>query len=662
VLLIAGMGYRLAGAAGPRQRRAITIVVACLAAVDPVLTRHDRQNVIEPYALAAGLLTLHAAWHLADRGALRYVSVTGLLGGLTLLTSEIAFALVVVPLLAAILQRDWPLVRRSAAALAISFAFALSFLAWAAEIGLSGTFVTVQTSTLQRLIGLVQITGLNVPGVSLADSLRQSMSQYSSSYIVLAIGLAALVWCCLRSNTRSGSFLTAWLIASYGLGAYIVAAGTLNEQFFVYLLPAAIVGSVLFADALTAGRGRGRRRRRRLGGARLRLRLAAGIACCAVVLGLSTVSWAANYIGPGNGAVRASQFIAARLPACAAVNASGDAQKYSYLLGGRSLPSFYVGPAALADGVHYFLLAPNAATEREGNMSPALATWIRDNGQRLADFPSPVHRTVQLWHVAASPYDPVADIVDISDGVFINAIGSDCGGYTVTDGATGAFYSGYQALGGKGVVGEPLSRVTGAGGSGHEQLFDGAVLASAAGSQEVHPMPVVALMARRFPAAYRRAGLPPVTAGARATTAERRGWLSNGLIRRAYLGGAADTLAAYAAAVKRYGVPLGPPKATARAGVSQAFANVVLTTPAPGASVRAAAVTPIALAAGALSLPPLARLPQIPPTLPDTQSLGPPEPTSVEPLALTLAAALTLFAGATALVAFRPRHRRKADR
>jgi O-antigen/teichoic acid export membrane protein len=668
VLLIAAMGYRLAGAAAPRQRRAITIVVACIAAVDPVLSRYDRQNVIEPYALAAGLLTLHAAWHLADRGALPYVSVTGLLGGLTLLTNQITFALVVVPLLAAILQRDWPLIRRSAAALAISFAFALSFLAWAAEIGLSGSFVTVQTSTLQRLIGLVQITGLNVPGVSLVGSLRQSLSQYSSSYIVLAVGLAALVWCCLRSNSRSGNFLTAWLLASYGLGAYIVAAGTLNEQFFVYLLPAGMVGSVLFADALIVGRDRGqgrrrgrrRRQRRRLGGRGLRL--AAGIACCAVVLGLSTVSWAADYIGPGNGAVRASQFIAARLPVCAAVNASGDAQKYSYMLGGRSLPSFYVGPAALADGVHYFLLAPNDATEREGDMSPALAAWIRDNGQRLADFPSPVYRTVQLWHVPASPYDPVADIVDIADGVFINVIGSDCGGYTVTDGATGAFYSGYQALGGKGVVGQPLSRVTDPGGSRHEQLFDGAVLTSAPGSQEVHPMPVVATMARRFPAAYRRADLPPVTAGARATTAERRGLLSNGLIRRAYLGGAADTVAAYAAAVKRYGVPLGPPKATARAGVSQAFANVVLTTPAPGASVRAAAVTPIALAAGALSLPPVARAPQIPPALPDIPSLGPPEPTSVEPFALTLGAALTLYVGVIVIVAFGQRRRREADR
>ena len=341
VLLIAALGYRLAAAAAPRQRRAITIVIACLAAVDPVLARYDRQDVIEPFALAAGLLTLHAAWHLADRRALAYVSVTGLLGGLALLTNEITFPLVVVPLLAAILQRDRPLIRRSAAALAISFAFALSFPAWAAELGLSGSFVNAQTSTLQRLIGLVQITGLNMPGVSLVGSLRQSVSQYSSSYIVLAIGLAALVWCCLRSNSRGGNFLTAWLMASYGLGAYIVAAGTLNEQFFVYLLPAGMVGSVLFADALIVGRGRAEAAaapaaaaaaRRRPAPARGGDRLRHGRP------GLSAVSWAADYIGPGNGAVRASQFIAARLPACAAVNATGDAQKYSYMLGGRSLP------------------------------------------------------------------------------------------------------------------------------------------------------------------------------------------------------------------------------------------------------------------------------------------------------------------------------------
>jgi O-antigen/teichoic acid export membrane protein len=659
VLLIAALGYRLAGAAAPRQRRAITIVITCLSAVDPVLTRYDRQDVIEPFALAVGLLTLHAAWQLANRGALPYVLVTGLLGGLALLTNEITITLVVVPLLAAVLQRDWPLIRRSAAALAISAAFALLFLAWAVEIGLPGPFMNVQTSTLRRLVGLVQINGLNAPGVSLVGSLRQSMSQYSTSYIVLAIGLAALVWCCLRSNNRSGNFLMAWLMASYGMGAYIVAAGTLNEQFFVYLLPAGMVGSVLFADALIVGRCHRRHRRRRSG---IRLRLAVGTVCCAGVLGLSTVSWAANYVGAGNGAVRVSQFIAARLPPCAAINASGDAEKYSYMLGGRSLPLFYVGAAALADGVHYFVLAPNDASEREGNMSPALATWIRDHGQRLADFRSPVYRTVQLWYVPASPYDPVADIIDIAGGVFVNVVGSHCGGYSVTDGRRGAFYSAYQALGGKGVVGDPLSRVTGSGGARREQFFDGTVLTSAAGSREVHPVPVVALMARRFPAAYRRADLPSVTASARATTTERRGWLTNRPIERVYLDGAADTPAAYAAAVRRYGVPLGPPTATVGTGISQAFANVVLELSKRGARVHAAAVTPIALAAGVLGLPHGARALQIPPTLPDIPPPGAPEPTSVEPFVLSLGGALALYGGVTVLAVSRKRRQREAGR
>lgn len=352
VLLLAALGYRLAGAGAPPRRRALTIIIACLAAVDPVLARYDRQGLIEPFALAAGLLTLHAAWHLANRGALPYVSVTGLLGGLALLTNEITVALVVVPLLAALLQRDRPLVRRSAAALAISLAFALLFLAWAAEIGLADSFANIQTST-QRLVGLVQIAGFHVPWVSPVSSLPQSVSRYLTSYIVLAIGLAALVWCCLRSNNRSGSFLTAWLMASCALGAYIVAAGALYDQFFIYLLPAGTVGSVLFADALIVGRGHHRRRRQR---SDVALRLGVGIVCCAGVLGLSSVSWAASYAGPGNSAVRVSQFIAAR-PACAAVNASDDKQKHN---------------------------------------------------------------------------------IEATGGVFINVAGSHCGGYSVTDGATGA--------------------------------------------------------------------------------------------------------------------------------------------------------------------------------------------------------------------------------
>ena len=664
VLLVAALAYRLASSASPRRRRVVTGVVAVLTALDPVLVRYDRQDVIEPFALAMSLLTLHAAWQLRDRGALAYVSITGLLGGLALLTNEITVFVIVVPSVFALLERDRPLLRRSAAALGIAGAFLLLFLLWGVELGLPGSFVNIQTTTLRRLIGLVQISGLNVPGVSLVGALGHSVTQYSSSYIVLAAGFAALIWCWTRKNTRRGNFLTAWLTASYAFGGYIAAVGTLNEQFFVYLLPASIVGSVLLADALIVGSGRcGTRTRARSQGHQARasgLPVTIGAAACAGLVGLSAASWVTDYTGASDGAVLVDQFIATTLPACAAVNASGDPQKYSYLLGGRSFAYFSVGAAALADGVHYFLLSPNDAAAREGDMSPALASWIRNHGRRLVAFPSQIYKTVQLWYVPASPDDPVADLVDISGGVYVNTVGSHCGGYAVTDGPAGSFYSSYQALGGKGVLGDPLSQVTDSGPGGHEQLFDGAVLAIRPGGRgAVEALPVVAMLAKDSPAVYRAAGLPPVLPSVPA--AQRRAWLTSPAIRRAYLDGDVNSPGRYAAAVRRYGEPLGPPSALPGGGVGQAFADLVLEAPGRGGRAHAATVTPAVIAAGLLSVPARARDPQPPPPLPSAFPFGPAEPTSVAPFVATLGAALLLYGGTVATLAHRQRRRQRAS-
>ena len=73
-------------------------------------------------------------------------------------------------------------------------------------------------------------------------------------------------------------------------------------------------------------------------------------------------------------------------------------------------------------------------------------------------------------------------------------------------------------------------------------------------------------------------------------------------------------------------------------------------TPGNGGSVHAASVTRDALAAGVLEVPALARVPQPPPPLPNPFTQGPAEPTSVKPFALTLAAALVLYATVVALL------------
>jgi hypothetical protein len=291
--------------------------------------------------------------------------------------------------------------------------------------------------------------------------------------------------------------------------------------------------------------------------------------------------------------------------------------------------------------VHYFILSPGDATERTGNMSPALASWITGHGRRLADFPSQVYQTVQLWYVPASSYDPVADVVDISGGGYFNTVGSHCGGYTVTNGPHGSFYAAYQALGGKSLLGDPLSRVTAAGRGSYEQLVAGLVLAAGpAAGRSARALPIVAMLAKRAPAAYRRAGLP--AARLHASAAERRGWLTNPSIRRAYLDGQRDSPPSYAAAVRRFGEPLGPPAALPGGRVGQAFADVVLEVPGGGGSARAAAVTPAALAARVLTVPRPALAPQEPSALPDPFPPGPAQPTSALPFVFDLGAALSI--------------------
>ena len=665
VLLVAGLAFRLTSSANQRRRRVLTGLVAILTALDPVLVRYDRQNVIEPFALCISLIAIHAAWGFRARGALAYVSVTGLVSGLALLTNEITIFLVVVPLIFALIEKNGLLVRRSIAALAIAIGFLLLFLVWAVELGLGGSFLNLQTITLRRLIGLVQLTGLNEPGVSLVAALERSVVQYSSSYVVLAIGFGALIWCWTRRNTQAGNFLTAWLTASYVFGAYIIAVGTLNEQFFVYLLPASIVGTVLFADALIVGWRRQplrmqawvRKRETHRTGTLQPALMVGGVACLGLI-GVSGASWATNYVGASDGVIRVDQFIASKLPTCAAVNASGDPNKYSYVLGGRSFAYFSVGPAALADGVHYFVLAPNDAVERTGDMSPALATWIRDNGHEFVSYPSQVYKTVQLWYVPASSHDPFADIVDVSGGAYINTVSSHCGGYMVTNGRLGGFYSEYQALGGKSVVGDPLSRIFSFRQGVHEQAFQSVVLVNrAAHGSDVRALPIVAALALKSPTAYRQAGLPALLL--HRSESQRRSWLTNASIRRVYLGGRKNDARSYADAVRRYGPPLGPPSVLPGGNVGQPFANIVLEAPRRGGRAHAATVTPYAVAAGALKIPTHARNPQSPPPLPNPFPLGPAEPTSAKPFVLTLGLALLLYTGVVAMLGLWLRRRRR---
>jgi hypothetical protein len=98
----------------------------------------------------------------------------------------------------------------------------------------------------------------------------------------------------------------------------------------------------------------------------------------------------------------------------------------------------------------------------------------------------------------------------VPDGVFSNVDGSACGGYRVVNSQAGSFYTAYQAVGGKSVLGRPLGSVWTSDGPAL-QAFDtmvlGAVPASS-GSPAVAPIELPPLLAKLDVEAVANADIP----------------------------------------------------------------------------------------------------------------------------------------------------------
>ncbi|WP_250007257.1 glycosyltransferase family 39 protein [Actinoplanes sp. M2I2] len=603
VVLIAMLTYRLADRARPRARLVLTVVTAALASLDPVLLRFGRMAMIEPFALFACLVTLHLAMALQARRSRWFVAVVGLAGGLTLLTNEVGIFMLLTPLVHALLARDRRFIGRCLAALAAALALWCVFVVWAVQLGLFASFVEIKSVTLQRLLGTVQITGWNRPGVSFVSGLSEQVNQYAAAYLILALGAVAAVWLMLRRGGDSARWLLAWLITSYAFGAYTVLLGTLNEQFFVYVVPASLVGTVLVADAVLGAR-----------------RWSASVAwvLLGAVLILGTSSWGRFYTTRNDGLARLTAYVGANLPACAALNATGDAERFEQLFPNRPITDYATGPGALSHGVTLFVLSDKDAGMRFGNSSPQLAGWVRGHGTRLAAYPSATYRGLELWRVGLGTYDR-GGVERLPGGDFVVTEGSRCGGHAVVDGSDGAFATGWRALGGKTVAGAPLTGSWSAG-DGY-QVFAGAVLAGAtdaAGSPRMLAEPLVADLARVDPGGYRRSGLPPLDrAGAPRAPI-------TGAIAAAYRGGAGALL----------GEPLGRATVMPDGQVRQAFAGGVLEHGSGSSRVRLAPIGGALLDAGLVTPPADARQPDRPPPLPTETE--PAQPTTVQPFFWTL--------------------------
>lgn len=400
------------------------LFLAALFFLDPFGLRINRRAMLETMAgllAMAGMAVLLAGMTGENRRHwLPRAIIAGLLLGAALLTKELTFTTVLAVLLFGLWQvwrqkrtatdghqsaRD----RARSAFMTASIAgltYSLYPL-WMASSGNWVDFVEVKGLSLERLLGFVQISGWNRPGVSLADFLGQRLTDYGSSYVVLAIGAAATLWLLLRRREDPHAWLLGvWGLVLYPFYGFVTLFGSGNDQFFYLLLVPAIllVGYALSTVSGTVTASRLRRQRALVVGLLL-----------ALVLSYNAVRWWSAYgVGVDDAYRQLAEYVEGRLLPGEALNASGDAIKFQYFFPDRPITTAATPEEAQSVSVHYFALAPKDVESRYGRTTPELAAWLAAQGEQLHAVSGDSYGDIFLYRAdsAVAPSTPMLEVPD----------------------------------------------------------------------------------------------------------------------------------------------------------------------------------------------------------------------------------------------------------
>ncbi|AGL20813.1 glycosyltransferase family 39 protein [Actinoplanes sp. N902-109] len=355
-----------------------------LVTFDAFLLRFGRTALIEPTAVLAGLLVVLLAVRLRHAPSPVYVGVVGLASGVALLIKEPLLFTVGVPLLAGVLERDWAFFRRAAAAAGIGGLVWGAFPLWAVLNRAGGWWWSEHDTSLNRLAGFLQVSGLNRTGVSSTGVFGDTFRTYAGGYLIFGLGAAGLLVLAFRGGlfhqrrlgTRDAS-LVAFGVLSYGFLAYCLLLGQANEQLTVYsVAPAALLTVLAWGPAF---------------------RGTAVICAVAALAGIAT--WGLTVAAVRDDGTERMAAVLTRDYACIPVNATGNALRWAPALTRNHVESFPDGGAALRAGIRLFLLSPKDSRMRYGTSSPQLDTFVRRYGTRLQSFPSRRYERLELWSV-----------------------------------------------------------------------------------------------------------------------------------------------------------------------------------------------------------------------------------------------------------------------
>ena len=420
------LGYRL-------HNWQLGLLLVALFIIDPFGLRINRRAMLE--TLAGLLLLAGMGLMLSGRAKEKQLQplswsraiLAGLLLGGAMLTKDLAFTAILVVFLFGLWEgwcarRQERPARRWLAPYLLSAAVAgLSYgivPLWALLAGHWDRFYRVKILALRRLVGLVQLSGWNRPGVSIVDFLLERLIDYGSSYLLLALGgisviLLLIFW--LRS--ANGRFLALWGLVLYPFYGFVAVVGSGNDQFFYLLLLPAIVlvGSTLATLSIALADY-----------SHLKWVTVQKAIIIILLLGLlpfNLFSWFSNYVlESDNGYHQLASFVEQNVPPGVPLNASGDALKYIYFFPDRPISNAGTPAEAIDERVHYLVLAPKDVRARYGRVTPELALWLAVNGQLIFQTEGDSYGEIYLYRVA---YGSPSAAPEVTERVFDPAEGAD---------------------------------------------------------------------------------------------------------------------------------------------------------------------------------------------------------------------------------------------
>ncbi len=368
-------------------RAKVAFVAAVVVVFEPFVLRNNSHVMLETLGVTAMLAGLLIIVDREPRRSWVRLGLGGLLLGCAVVTKDVFAVGVFLPIVLALAWRATLTRREALVVLAGAVVPYCVYLFVLVADGTASQWWGAKLGGILRMVGVAQSTGFNAPGApSLVDRLLAQLSQYGTSYVLLALTpLAGAIACFSHRRDRRLVGLAALSMGAFSV--YAALFGTFEENYgYAVLIVGIPAMAVCVAELLE----------RRPASLRPITAVSAVAVLAVAALGIRVE------LTTDDGFLQVQEWMSANLPADARVGITNDTGRVAF----THDPRFGVWPSASLLAQHdadYVLTQSLPTSQGYGYTTPAMLDWLAGHAIPVISVSGPTNGTTVLWAVPGSP-------------------------------------------------------------------------------------------------------------------------------------------------------------------------------------------------------------------------------------------------------------------